>query len=139
MASIVETLELDAPVESAFALWADVTRWPEFLRHVERVEQVDERTFRWWLDVPGADEHFTAELTEVIADTRIAWKTTGGIDHAGVVDFHRISDGRSQVTFQVDYEPRGFVERLGALLNLDSVLANYDLGQLKTAVEATAG
>jgi uncharacterized membrane protein len=135
VASIVETLEVDAPVESAYALWADVTRWPEFLHHVDRVERVDETTFNWFVSVPGADEHFTAELTEVVPDKRIAWKTIGGIEHAGVVDFHHISEGRSQITFQVDYEPQGFVEKLGSLLNLDTVLANYDLGQFKTAVE----
>lgn len=138
MASIVETLELDVPVESAYALWADVRRWPEFLHHVESVDVVDERTFRWKLKVPGAEERFTAELTEVVPQKRIAWKTTGGVEHAGVVDFHRIADERSQITFQVDYEPHGFVERVGALLNLDSVLANYDLGQFKAAVESSA-
>jgi uncharacterized membrane protein len=138
VASIVETLDLDAPVETAYALWADVTRWPEFLHHVEQVRRVDQDTFRWKLDVPGADEEFTAQLTEVIPEKRIAWKTIGGIEHAGVVDFHWISEERSQITFQVDYEPEGFIEKVGALLNLDSVLANYDLGQSKAAVEATA-
>lgn len=138
MASIVETLDIDAPVAASYALWADVTRWPEFLHHVDRVERVDDTTFRWWLDVPGADEEFTARLTEVIPEKRIAWKTVGGVEHAGVVDFHWISDERSQITFQVDYEPHGFVEKLGALLDLDTVLANYDLGQFKTAVESTS-
>jgi len=136
VASIVETLDIDAPVETAYALWADVTRWPEFLHHVERVERVDAETFRWSLDLPGADEEFTAKLTEVIPQKRIAWKTVGGVEHAGVVDFHWISDERSQITFQVEYEPQGFVEKVGALLNLDSVLANYDLGQFKTAAES---
>lgn len=135
MASIVETLEVDAPVQSAYALWADVARWPEFLHHVERVERVDEDTFNWWISAPGADEHFTAKLTEVVPDKRIAWKTIDGIEHAGVVDFHYLDDTRSQITLQISYEPAGFVEKLGALLNLDSVLANYDLGQFKTAVE----
>lgn len=136
MASIVETLEVDAPVESAYALWANVRRWPEFLHHVEAVDVVDEKTFRWKLALPGVEEHFTAELTEVAPNSRIAWKTIGGIEHAGVVDFHRIADERSQITFQVDYEPQGFVEKLGALLNLDSVLASYDLGQFKAAAES---
>jgi uncharacterized membrane protein len=136
VASIVETLDLEVPVETAYALWADVTRWPEFLHHVEKVKRVDEETFHWWLDIPGADEDFTAKLTEVVPDKRIAWTTVGGIAHSGVVDFHYIDEGRSQITFQVDYEPEGFVEKLGSLLNMDSVLANYDLGQFKAAVES---
>lgn len=138
MASIVETLDLDAPVETAYALWADVTRWPEFLHHVRAVRRIDQDTFAWSLDLPGADEEFTAKLTEVIQDKRIAWTTIDGLEHSGVVDFHYIDEDRSQITFQVDYEPAGFVEKLGALLNLDTVLASYDLGQFKAAVESIA-
>jgi uncharacterized membrane protein len=135
MASIVETMDLDAPVERTYAVWADVRRWPEFLHHVDRVDVVDEKTFRWWLDLPGAEEAFEAELTEVIPQKRIAWRTTQGADHAGVVTFHHVTDTTSRIALQIEYEPTGFIERLGALTNLDSVLANYDLGQLKAMVE----
>jgi uncharacterized membrane protein len=135
MASVVETLDIDVPVEHAYRLWSDVTAWPQFLRHVDRVERTGEHTFNWWLSVPGADKFFEAELTEVIPDTRIAWRTVDGVAHAGVVDFHRLSDATSQVTLQIEYEPEGFVERLGAITNLDSVLVNYDLGQFKSVAE----
>lgn len=52
-----------------------------------------------------------------------------GVDHAGVVTFHRLSDTASRVTLQIEYDPKGFIEHLGALTNLDSTLANYDLGE----------
>lgn len=133
--SIVETLDLDVPVSTAFAVWSDVGRWPEFLHHVERVERIDDTRFRWWLSVVGAEKEFVAELTEVTLDDRIAWKTVEGADHAGVVTFHRVSDTASRVALQIEYEPQGFVERLGALTNLDGVLANYDLGEFKAVVE----
>jgi uncharacterized membrane protein len=138
MASILETIDLDIPVHSAYEMWSDVERWPQFLRHVDRVERLSDTRFRWWLSVPGADQEFVAELTEVIPDDRIAWRTVDGVDHAGVVTFHHVTDTSSRVALQIEYEPDGFIQKLGALTHLTDVLANYDLGEFKTAAEALA-
>ncbi|MDX3225535.1 SRPBCC family protein [Streptomyces sp. ME19-01-6] len=136
--SLVETADVNAPVELSWKLWSDVRKWPSFLSHVERVDPLDERRFAWWLSLPGADKYFTAELTEVIEQERIAWKTVAGVHHAGVVTFHRLSDTTSRVTLQIEYDPQGFVEHLGALTNLDKALTNYDLGQFQRLAEELA-
>lgn len=52
--------------------------------------------------------------------------------------FHRLSDTSSRITLQIEYDPKGFVEHMGALTNLDSVLANYDLGQFQKLAETAA-
>jgi uncharacterized membrane protein len=137
-ASLVETVDIQAPVSVTWALWSDVTRWPSFLSHVRLVEPLDERRFAWQLTVPGADKNFVAELVEVVPEERIAWRTTEGVHHAGVVTFHRLSDTSSRVTLQIEYDPKGFVEHLGALTNLDSALANYDLGEFQKLAETAA-
>ncbi|MDQ0408541.1 putative membrane protein [Streptomyces sp. DSM 40167] len=121
-----------------WSLWSDVTRWPSFLSHVRLVQPLDERRFAWQLALPGADRNFVAELTEVVEENRIAWRTTEGVDHAGVVTFHRLSDTTSRVTLQIEYDPKGFIEHLGALTNLDSALANYDLGEFQKLAETAA-
>ncbi|MFJ1896049.1 MULTISPECIES: SRPBCC family protein [unclassified Streptomyces] len=136
--SIVETVDIKAPVAISWALWRDVERWPRFLSHVQRVDPLDESRFAWQLALPGADKVFVAELTEVVPEDRIAWKTTEGVHHAGVVTFHRLDDSTSRVALQIEYDPQGFVERLGAFTNLDSVLANYDLGEFQKLAERTA-
>ncbi|MFJ5042815.1 SRPBCC family protein [Streptomyces parvulus] len=137
-ASLVETVDIKAPVSVTWSLWSDVTRWPSFLSHVRLVQPLDERRFAWQLALPGADRNFVAELTEVVEEDRIAWRTTEGVDHAGVVTFHRLSDTTSRVTLQIEYDPKGFIERLGALTNLDSTLANYDLGEFQKLAETAA-
>jgi uncharacterized membrane protein len=137
-ASLVETVDIEAPVAVTWALWSDVTRWPSFLSHVRIVEPLDERRFAWQLSLPGADKNFVAELTEVIPEERIAWRTTDGVHHAGVVTFHRLSETSSRVTLQIEYDPKGFVEHIGALTNLDSALANYDLGEFQKLAETAA-
>lgn len=137
--SLVETVDVEAPVAVSWALWSDVAEWPKFLSHVKNVVRIDNRSFSWALDLPGADENFTAEITELVPQERIAWKTTDGVEHAGVVTFHRLSDTTSRVALQIEYTPKSFVERLGALTNLDSTLANYDLGEFKRMAESSAG
>lgn len=42
------------------------------------------------------------------------------------------------MALQIEYDPQGFVEYLGALTNLDSVLADYDLGEFQKLAERTA-
>ncbi|WP_328318748.1 SRPBCC family protein [Streptomyces sp. NBC_00388] len=136
--SLIETVDIDAPVAVSWALWSDVTRWPAFLSHVRLVEPIDATRFAWQLSLPGADKNFVAELTEVVPEDRIAWRTTEGVHHAGVVTFHRLTDTTSRVAVQIEYDPKGFIEHLGALTNLDSVLANYDLGEFQKLAEKTA-
>lgn len=137
-ASLLEAVDVRAPVSVVWQLWSDVARWPSFLSHVRLVEPMDERRFAWQLELPGAEKNFVAELTEVVPEERIAWRTVEGVDHAGVVTFHRLSDTTSRVMLQIEYDPKGFVERLGALTNLDSTLANYDLGEFQRIAEETA-
>ncbi|MEV8314498.1 SRPBCC family protein [Streptomyces sp. NPDC059900] len=137
-ASLLESVDIKAPVSVAWELWSDVTRWPSFLSHVRLVEPMDGRRFAWQLELPGAEKNFVAELTEVVRENRIAWHTVEGVDHAGVVTFHRLGDTTSRVTLQIEYDPKGFVEHLGALTNLDSTLANYDLGEFQKLAEKTA-
>ncbi|MFF3013839.1 SRPBCC family protein [Streptomyces sp. NPDC057939] len=136
--SLIEAVDIEAPVSVSWALWQDVERWPSFLSHVQHVERIDPTTFAWQVSLPGADKQFVAELTEVIAEDRIAWRTTQGVHHAGVVTFHRLGETRSRVTLQIEYDPKGFIEHVGALTNLDSVLANYDLGQFQALAERDA-
>ncbi|MBM7169122.1 SRPBCC family protein [Streptomyces sp. G44] len=136
--SLLEAVDIKAPVAVSWALWENVERWPAILSHVKHVQSIDAKTFAWQLSLPGADKAFVAELTEVVPQERIAWRTTEGVHHAGVVTFHRLSDTTSRVTLQIEYDPQGFVEHLGALTNLDSALANYDLGEFQRMAELKA-
>ncbi|MEU6736936.1 SRPBCC family protein [Streptomyces physcomitrii] len=136
--SLAETVDIEAPVEVSWALWSDVTQWPKFLSHVRLVEPLDARRFAWQLSLPGADKNFVAELTEVLPHERIAWRTIEGVHHAGVVTFLRLSDTATRISLQIDYDPHGFVEHLGALTNLDSVLAHHDLGEFRDLAETAA-
>ncbi|MEU7648648.1 SRPBCC family protein [Streptomyces huasconensis] len=137
--SLLEAVDINAPTAVTWALWEDVERWPTFLSHVKHVQRIDAKTFAWQLALPGADKSFVAELTEIVPRERIAWRTTEGVHHAGVVSFHRLGDTESRVTLRIEYDPQGFLEHLGALTNLDAALATYDLDEFRHMAERAAG
>jgi uncharacterized membrane protein len=82
------------------------------------------------------ERQFDAEITEQHPDERVAWKSVDGPRHAGAVSFHRLADDQTRVTLQLDWEPEGFVEKAGALLQIDDLQVGHDLQRFKEIIEA---
>ena len=66
----------------------------------------------------------------------VAWTSTGGeTEHAGVVTFHKLSDTSTRVTVQLDWEPEGFMEKVGSLVGVGSHAVKKDLKNFKEFIE----
>jgi uncharacterized membrane protein len=52
-----------------------------------------------------------------------------------VVTFYRISDEATKVTLQMDWEPEGFVEKAGEILQIDDLQISKDLSEFKRLIE----
>lgn len=90
------------PAADVYAQWTQFEKMPEFLDHVEAVEQLDDRTLRLLLSTRRASEPMLAEITEQIPDKRIAWNSVVGTHRSsGCATFHRLSDLTSRVMLQV--------------------------------------
>jgi uncharacterized membrane protein len=81
-------------------------------------------------------EEWDAVITEQHPDERIAWKNTTGAANAGVVTFHRLADNKTRIMLQMEYDPQGVVENLGALLGMVSRRVANDLERFKAFIEA---
>jgi hypothetical protein len=66
----------------------------------------------------------------------VAWKSTEGTGHAGVVTFHRLDDRHTRVTLQLDTVPEGIVEQLGDKLGFVSHRAKGDMRRFKDFIES---
>jgi uncharacterized membrane protein len=86
--------------------------------------------------VGGATREFDTEITEQVPDQRIAWKSTSGADHAGVVTFHRLGDSSTRVMLQMDFEPDGVVESVGDKLGVLGHRLEGDLKRFKEFIES---
>lgn len=135
MASIVKTIDVNVPVNTAYNQWTQFETFPLFMEGVKVVKQLDDRRLHWQAEIGGKDEEWDAEITEQIPDTRIAWRSMTGAPNAGVVTFHRLSDQTTRVTVQIDYEPRGVIENIGDTLGVLSHRVEGDLQRFKEFIE----
>ena len=139
MTQVIETIDVDVPVRTAYNQWTQFESFPLFLDFVENIKQVDDTHTRWKVKIAGAVREFSAVITEQHPDERVAWTSTSGDEHhAGVVTFHRLSDTTSRVTVQLDWEAEGFLEKVGAVFGVDNHMIRKDLKQFKTFVENPA-
>lgn len=136
MAQIIETIDVDVPVTTAYNQWTQFESFPHFLDEVESITQTDDTHSHWKVKVGGAEREFDTVVTEQHPDERVAWTSTGGdTEHAGVVTFHKLSDTTSRVTVQIDWEPEGLLEKVGSLVGAGTHAVKKDLQNFKEFIE----
>jgi uncharacterized membrane protein len=135
MSKILEAIDVDVPVGTAYDQWTQFETFPKFMEGVKSVRQLDDTTLEWVADVAGREKRWEAKITEQEPDKRIAWTATEGAHNAGVVTFHRIDDGQSRVTLQLDVDPEGPVENIGDALGLVSRQVKGDMKRFKEFIE----
>lgn len=134
--SVIEFIDVDVPVERAYNQWTQFEEFPKFMSSVEEIRQIDDKTLHWTALVDGKRKEWDAEISEQIPDERIAWHSVSGARNAGVVTFHKISDTRSRITLQLDYEPETAFERIGdKLAGAVKTEARRSLQSFKTFIE----
>jgi uncharacterized membrane protein len=136
MSQIIESIDIDVPVRVAYDQWTQFEEFPRFMEAVEKVEQLDDTTLRWTAEIAGVKKTWKATITEQTPDQRIAWTSTEGARNAGVVTFHRLEDGKTRVTLQLDVEPEGPVESVGDALGFVQRQAKGDLERFEKFVES---
>lgn len=136
MSQVEESIEVEVPVSTAYNQWTQFEEFPKFMDTDEEIRQLDDTRLHWVVSAGGRREEFDAVITEQIPDTRIAWKSTDGPKHAGVVDFHKLSDDKTQVMVIMDTEAEGMVEKAADAVGLVKRQVRGDLERFKTMIEA---
>lgn len=115
MSAVEQSIVVELPVRAVYNQWTQFEDYPEFMKHVERVTQLDDTHLHWEAKILGVSREWVAEITEQEPDRRIAWRAHEGNEHdgsnGGVVTFHRIDDDHTTVMLQLDVEPAGLLER----------------------------
>jgi uncharacterized membrane protein len=134
---IIETVDVDVPVTTAYNQWTQFESFPQFMDGVDEVTQISDTKTHWKISIAGVKREFDAEIVEQTPDQRIAWKSVDGPNHAGVVTFHELEPGRtSRVTLQLDTDPEGLVENVGDKLGLTTRNAKDDMRRFKEFIES---
>jgi uncharacterized membrane protein len=136
MASVVESIDVEVPVSTAYNQWTQFEEFPRFMEGVKSVTQIDDTHLHWVAEIAGKDKEWDAEITEQHPDERVAWRATSGAENAGVVTFHRLNDQETRVTLQLDVEPDGPLESVGTALGFLQRRVKGDLERFKEFIES---
>jgi uncharacterized membrane protein len=136
MSTIEQSIEVNVPVSTAYNQWTQFEEFPRFMEGVEKIIQLDDTRLHWVVEIGGQTREYDATITEQTPDQRIAWRADGEATNAGVVTFHRISDGTTRIMLQLEYEPDGLVEKAGDLIGIVKGRVKGDLERFKDYIES---
>jgi uncharacterized membrane protein len=136
MSKIEQSIDVRAPVRTAYNQWTQFEEFPEFMEGVEEVKQITDDRLRWRVEVAGTDREWEAQIDEQRPDERIAWHSLDGPVHAGVVTFHRLDDTMTRVMLQLEWEPGDLAEKVGDWTGMVTKRVKGDLERFKGFIEA---
>lgn len=135
MSVIEKSIEINVPVRAAYNQWTQFEEFPRFMEGVKQVKQIDDKHLHWKADIGGKEKEWNAEITEQVPDQRIAWTSREGALNGGVVTFHRLSDSKSKIMLQLEYDPKGVIENVGDAVGVVTQRVQGDLERFKAYIE----
>lgn len=135
MATIEQTVEVDAPVDVVYAQWTQFEDFPRFMKNVKEVRQLDDTRLMWTAKVAGHERSWEAKIIEQHPNRRISWASTEGDQTGGTVEFSPSDEGGTRIDVTMEYEPEGFMERVGSAVMADDVIVGADLDRFKDVLE----
>lgn len=134
ISKVTATTVVHAPLREVYDQWTQFEEFPTFMSSVAHIEQTSDASTHWRVEIGGVEHEFDAEITEQIPDSWIRWQSLGETKHTGEVEFEAVPDG-TRVTLTMGWVPEGFVEKVGAALNIDERAAERDLANFKELME----
>ncbi|HEX4746420.1 MAG TPA: SRPBCC family protein [Gaiellaceae bacterium] len=135
MATIEKSIDVAVPVSVAYDQWTQFEQFPQFMTGVLEVRQLDDSHVRWVADVEGERKEWEAEIVEQVPDRVVAWRSVGGLQNHGRVEFEPTDEG-TRVSVEMEYDPDGMMQKLGALVGVDGHQVEDDLERFRDLVES---
>ncbi len=133
--SVEESIEVDLPVSTVYNQWTQFEDFPQFMSGITSVTQLGDDRLEWVAEIAGVKRRWEATILEQVPERKIAWAATEGATNAGTVTFQDLG-GRCVVHLSLQYEPEGWLEKVGDKLNVVENRAKGDLERFKTFVES---
>ena len=113
-----DSIEVDVPISTAYNQWTQFEEFPNFMKDVEEVRQLDDTHLHWRANIAGKPVEWDSEITTQIPDRRISWRSTSGPSNSGAVSFDRVTDNRTRITLRMSYRAPGLAEKVGDALGV---------------------
>ena len=127
--------DVAVPVEKAYQAWTRFDDYPRFMHRALSVERKDRDKIGWHEKIWFSSREWEGEITERRKNDRIAWKTTSGMSHKGIVSFHKLGDNLTRVMVDMEFEPNGMIEKMASGMRFVKRAVQSDLARFKAYVE----
>jgi len=134
MSRVEASIDVAVPVSTAYDQWTQFEEFSQFMEGVVDVRQIDDKRLHWVAEVNGERKEWDAEIVEQHPDRVIAWRSLDLDGPSGRVIFEPADEG-TRVTVEMEWEPSGVKETIGAFLGLDEHRVEQDLERFKELVE----
>jgi uncharacterized membrane protein len=139
---VKETFTINKPKAEVYAFWRKLENLPQFMKHLEKVEEQDQLRSTWKAKIPGGvgSVSWEAEIKEDRPGELISWSSLPGstVDNTGEVRFEDGIQGETQVSVFIVYSlPAGAIGALAAKLFNPAVenMMKDDLQRFKNIFE----
>ena len=127
--------DVAAPIDVVYERWTEFEDFPKFMHRVLSVKKEDRNKLSWDEKIWFSKRHWEGEITERRKNERIAWKTTSGMSHSGVVTFHKLDTNLTRVMVDMDFRPNGMIEKMASGMRFVKRAVESDLARFKAYVE----
>jgi hypothetical protein len=127
--------DVAAPIGKVYEKWTEFEEFPNFMHRVLSVKQEEDDKVSWEEKIWFSKRQWEGEITERKRNKRVAWKTTSGMAHSGVVTFHKLDDELTRVMVDMDFVPQGMIEKMASGLRFVKRAVQADLARFKAYVE----
>ncbi|KOX19404.1 MULTISPECIES: SRPBCC family protein [unclassified Streptomyces] len=136
--SIVETIDVGAPLRRVYDHWAQYEDFSGFTKGVRNVSQGDETSSDWKVKVGPSTRSWKATVQEQVPDDHIIWTSDGAKGSTrGCVSFHELGPSLTRVLITVEYYPSGFFEKTGNVWRAQGRRLRLDLKHFRRHVTLT--
>ena len=136
---VQDSIEVDVPISTAYNQWTQFEEFPNFMKDVEDVRQIDDTHLHWRARVAGKERQWDAQIHEQEPNKKIAWHATSGARHDGTVRFEPMGPGATRVKVEMAIEPDSLGERVGTAIGLPARQVKADLERFRELIERRGG
>jgi uncharacterized membrane protein len=115
---VTRTVSINKSPEELYSFWRKLENLPQFMNHLESVEEKDATHSHWVAKAPaGTHVSWDAEIVRDNPNELIAWRSTedSTVPNSGSVRFVAAPEGRgTEVKVNIEYQPPAGV--LGAIV-----------------------
>jgi ribosome-associated toxin RatA of RatAB toxin-antitoxin module len=135
MTRVEHRVLVNVPVSVAYNQWTQFEDFPHFMGGITKVTQLSDDRLEWVAELAGVRRQWEAKILEQIPDKKVSWAATEGATNAGEVVFEDLGGGQTSVQLTLEYEPEGFLEKVGDKLNVVENQTEKDLERFKAFIE----